>query len=317
MLLPQIYKYIEASGDSGEVEISAASMTVGSTLAMNYYVSGYDDGAEYYMVFTMNGVESEHVVGVIKNGYLVFSFTDIPPQHMGDSISASLFIDGNETPVDVVENYSVKRYAEKIIEKYSSDEKLMNLIADMLRYGAAAQLYRNYKTDELVTENLETNGFDISTVGSNAIPTESDDVRSMYPKSNVSELTDSVTAVGVRFDYDNKIYVKFKTDDIAKIKFTVTVNGTETNVSDRFTSVSDGVYIFYTDGISAIRFDQIFTFKMYVDGELHQTVTYSVNSYVYAKCGDTGTLDESTLPAMARLVRALYRYGLSAKAYKG
>jgi hypothetical protein len=50
---------------------------------------------------------------------------------------------------------------------------------------------------------------------------------------------------------------------------------------------------------------------MYVNGALHQTLTYSVNSYAYAK------YENSSVENLAELVRTLYRYGLSAKAYKG
>ncbi len=310
MLLPQIYKYVEASSDSEGVKIEAASMIPGSALAVSYYVSGYDQNTDYYMVFTMNGVKSERMEGVEKNGYLVFTFTGIAPQCMGDQICAALYSSDDETPIVTMENFSVKACAEKIIAAHKNNEKLMSLIADMLRYGAAAQLYRNYKTNDLVTDNLQTNGFDLSTRGSSATPTEDDDVRTLTPQTDISQLADSFTALGVRFDFQNKIYIKFKTDDLSKIK--LSVNGTIIeNLSDKIASAGNGVYVFYTDGIAATDFDEIFTFEMYVNGTLHQTITYSVNSYAYAKC----QANESTLTPLAQLVRALYRYGLSAKAY--
>jgi hypothetical protein len=260
------------------------------------------------MLFTMNGVVTEKIFGVENNGRLVFSFTDIPPQFMGDNISASLYSADDETPVATIPEHSVRAYAEKVMELYRDNTKLINLIEDMLRYGAAAQMYRNYKTSNLVTD-----GLDLDTERAKALPTEDDNDRTMDPMVDISTLTDSFTAIGVRFDFDNKIYFKIKTDDISKIK--ITVNGEEINVADQNAPLGGGVYIFYTSGINATMFDEIFTFRMYVDDVLHQTVTYSVNSYVYAKCGDLTAEDESTLAPIAQLVRALYRYGLSAKAY--
>ena len=88
----------------------------------------------------------------------------------------------------------------------------------------------------------------------------------------------SFTAAGVRFDFDNKIFVKFRTTDIKKIRIKI-------NEVD------------FSDNVS------------YVDGEIHQILTYSVNSYAYAKYEQNTPIAELTL--------ALYRYGLSAKAYLG
>ncbi len=309
MLLPTIYKYTEASEDTG-AEIVDSSMTLGSTLAMDYYVAGYDKSTDYYMVFTINGTHTERVVGVEKNGYLVFSFTNIPPQYMADSISAYLYAGDDDTPVSYMENNSVKAYAQRVIEAHGTNGKLMDLIADMLRYGAAAQLYTSYKTDALVTD-----GFDLDSKGSSALPTEDDNNRTLDPMTDTSALKDTFAAMGIRFDFDNKIYFKIRTDDITKIK--ITVNGVEIDLSDESASLGNGTYIFYTDSISATSFDEIFTFEMYVNGTLHQTATYSVNSYVYAKWGDLTVADEESLAPIAKLVRALYRYGSSAEAYIG
>ena len=68
-------------------------------------------------------------------------------------------------------------------------------------------------------------------------------------------------------------------------------------------------YILYTDPIYATEFDKVFTAELSVDGEVIQTLTYSVKSYVYAKQNSENT-------EMAALVRALYTYGRSAVAYK-
>ena len=308
MLLPTIYRYTEAAGTGAEIVDS--SMTPGSTLTMHYYVAGYDKSTDYYMVFTINGDESERITGVEKNGYLVFSFTGIPPQYMADSISAYLYTGNDETPISTMENNSVKAYAERAIAAHGSDTKLMNLIADMLRYGAAAQLYTNHNTDALVTD-----GFDLGSKGSSALPTEDDNDRTLDPMTDTSVLVNTFASMGVRFDFDNKIYFRIRTEDISKIK--ITVNGVEADLTGEDAYLGNGTYIFYTGGICATDFDEIFTFRMYVDGVLCQTATYSVNSYAYAKCGDLTVADETSLSPIAQLVRALYRYGLSAEAYIG
>ena len=295
----QIYKYVEASSSDEDVKISAASMTVGTTLAMNYYVSGFKS-TDYYMVFTMNGIESERITGIEKNGYLVFSFENIAPQFMTDNIAAVLY-DSEGNILAELSEYSIKAYLTKVIEYYSTNEEMMDLVADMLRYGAAAQQYKNYKADALVTDGLDIDGF-----GSGKTVTEADNLRNLTAEeeTGINSEIYTLTALGVRFDFDNKIYVKFKTDDLANV--TVKFNGTDVTANAQ--SAGDGIYVIYTDGISATQFDKLYTVQLYVGEVLHQTATYSVNSYVYAKHNSSNT-------NLAALVDALYNYGKSAKAY--
>ncbi len=297
-----------------ELKIDYASVTIGTNLQMNYYVSGFDSAKDYYMVFTMNGIASERIAGRVEGKYLVFTYSNIAPQCMGDNISASLYMGDDETVLLTMESYSVKAYAEQLIATKGDDEKLMDIVADMLRYGAAAQIYRKYKVTELVTDNLNTGSLDFDLMGSTATPTEDDNDRTISPELETMPETDTFVSAGVRFDYDNKVFVKLKTDDIAKIS--LTVDGVAVDMANVI-SLGGGNYVYYTDGVDATEFDKIFTVKMYVNGTLTQTLTYSVNSYAYAMCGDLTVGDEAELAPIARLVRALYRYGLSAKNYVG
>ena len=294
-----IYK-LESSSENDTAEIYGASMTVGSTLAINYHVTNYI-GSDYYMVFSMNGVNYTVDASTLKHGYLVFTFANIPPQMMGDTITAKLYKSGSDAVLDEVET-SVKEYAEKVIELYPDNEKLMNLIADMLKYGAAAQKYVEYKEDELVTDGINLTG-----KGSTADPTINDNHRSMTTEegTEIDKSVYSFTAAGVRFDFDNKIYVKVKATGDANIS--LKCNGKYVAKED----LGNGTYILYTDGIDAYSFDKVYTFELYVDNVLHQTLTYSVNSYAYAKFTD----EQAT--AVDELALALYRYGLSAKEYTG
>ena len=294
-----IYK-LEQEGED-PAELYAASMTIGSNLAMNFYVSGAI-GSDYRMTFTINGAVYEVTSSKQSNGYLVFTFANIPPQMMGDTITAKLYKSGSDTVLDEVET-SVKEYAEKVIALYPDNEKLMNLIADMLKYGAAAQKYVEYKEDELVTD-----GIDLTGKGSTADPTADDNHRSMITEdgTEIDKSVYSFTAAGVRFDFDNKIYVKFKATGDANIS--LKCNGKYAAKED----LGNGTYIFYTDGIEAYSFDEVYTFELYEGDKLVQTFTYSINSYIYAKMNDT---KNGQLTPMAELARALYRYGESAKKY--
>ena len=109
------------------------------------------------------------------------------------------------------------------------------------------------------------------------------------------------TAAGVWFDYNNKIYIKLTAQTEGTVA--LLINGEKAEL----TAEGDG-YVAYTDAISAIGFADIYTVELTVDGEVVQTLTYSVNSYAYSKWS---TENE----AMQSLARALYAYGVSAVNY--
>lgn len=81
------------------------------------------------------------------------------------------------------------------------------------------------------------------------------------------------------------------------------------NVSDLVADADTGYYTVYFRGILATEYDETVTAEFYYgDTQVGQGVTYSVNSYVYSKQGDSAT-------ALAELVKATYNYGASAEAY--
>ena len=270
----------------------SASLNIGKDLTMRYHVkiSTGESADDFAVRFTLNDL----VVTVTEytfddSGKPVFSFCGIAPQLMGDTVVAEL-LKGN----DVMDSneYSVKEYVADALVIYSNDNNLKQLLADLLNYGAAAQLYIGYKVDELVTD-----GFDLS-AASTAVPTAADF------KKTASTSTDpnvKFTASGVRFDYNNRIYVKFTAPSLDGIK--VTVNGQELEIE---ATNQANVYIAYSDAISALHFTELVTFTLSSGGAAVQTLTYTINDYAYAKMGDT---------PIGRLSLALYRYGKSAVVY--
>ncbi|MBR7116591.1 MAG: family 78 glycoside hydrolase catalytic domain [Clostridia bacterium] len=272
--------------------ISTASVTVGQNLAMNYIVAipeGYAIDS-LTMEFTMNGKTTVVRPTASGSDRCTFVFTGIAPQCMGDNITARLY-SGDEL-IDAYETYSVKAYADKLLTLYADNENITNLVTDMLNYGAEAQKYRGYKTDALVNRDLDG-------AATASAPTESDD------KSSATKTTNSLysaESVGVRFDYDNKIFFRFKAASLDG----VTVTDGE-GKSLKITSIGDGKYMVYSDAISALEFDKTVTFNLNVNGETAQTVTYSVNTYAFRKA--------NTDSDIADLALALYRYGVSAVRY--
>lgn len=263
---------------------TGASVTIGSDLSMNYFVTlpaGVTiDG--YSVKFTFNGVESAVDTYTEVNGEYVFTLAGIGPQNYQDKIVAELVY--NEVTVCTKDNYTV----EDSLNGYAATESTKELANATLAYCAAAKAY---VSDEITsTKQVE---------GTVAEPETGKSIT-----NNVK-----VTAVGVNFDYVNKIYVKLNADA------TVTFNFNEVDVAAEVENLGNGVYIAYSDALTALQFGDTVTIK--VDGTT-TTVTYSVNAYaytIYTKYATAENLTEKQLE-MYNLAVTLYNYGVAAEAYK-
>ena len=139
-------------------KISGKQVNLGGDISMKYYVTINDSSVtpdQLKLVVTFLGTQTEltSYSTDTETGEYIFTFDSIPPQCMGDDIDAELYIGENTEPTDSVLDYSV---ADNLVYTYNdtSDANLKQLVIDTLEYGAAAQIYRNYKTDALVTAAL-------------------------------------------------------------------------------------------------------------------------------------------------------------------
>ena len=280
-----------------QVKIGGASVTLGQDLTMNYSVSIADKELlasldRISMRFTMNGKTVTVALDPSKKtaeGDYVFSFEGIAPQCMADNISAELML--GESVIADVDEYSVKKNAETLLEIYPTNRELKQLVVDMLTYGATAQIYKDHNVNSLASKDLPG-----GCEPSEALPTES-------PMTMTQSASESVKfkSAHVWFDNVNKIGVVLSTDKNVRLK----VNGVEAKLSGT---------TYYTEAIYATGFDKVYTFELYEGNTLVQTLTYSVADYVYAMMNKTDA--EGELTEMAELARALYRYGVSAAAYR-
>jgi len=284
-----------------QVKITGASITIGKDLTMNYFVDLMDEtlvgeGQTLAMAFTMHQ-KTVTVLGVYdeKSGEYIFSFEGIAPQCMGDLIDAAVLVldeEGQTVATIASKNgYSIKANAEALLTKYSDDTALAQLVTDMLTYGAAAQTYRGYKTDELVNADMEG-------TPSAVLPTKTEKKLETHVQPDAVKFTSST----VWFDYINKIGVKLSavTENTRLL-----VNGEEVVIENN---------AYFTDAIYATKFDDVYVFELYEGEAKIQTLTYSISSYVYAMMGKVDA-ETGEPTAMASLAMALYRYGASASSY--
>lgn len=287
-----------------DARFTGATLTLGTDLALNYYVNANDIDANRMAVqFTVNEVTTLVKEYTIVNGQYVFQFDQIAPNAILDMIDASLVIladDGTtvERLVDEKKQYSVATYITDVA-KSTDNKKVLDLLRDLVFYCDKAEQYVD-------GTSYINQAFSESFTASDLLPTESDNAFSL---DNSLTSGSRLTAAGVFFSSDNKIYVKINAEET--VKLVIKKNGT----TIREVAFAQGTYTYYTDGILSTEFDNVYTFELY-SGESTtalQTLTYSVNTYAYRMQNHE---DESgEISRMAELARALYRYGKSAEAF--
>ncbi|MBQ8910840.1 MAG: endonuclease [Oscillospiraceae bacterium] len=199
---------------------------------------------------------------------------------MADEITIE-FTDGVET---VTKTYTVKQYADELL----ADEKMSQyhqLVKEMLNYGAAAQTYFEYNTENLVNA-------DITGVGTAEVPETADS------ELKVAGKAENVAFYGATLLFRNQIAVRYYftvSDNIAEHSFTV--NGIAYEPVEK-----DGYYYIEIGGILPQDLDDSIT--VLVDDTL--SVSYSPMNYI-VRMSQKGSGD------LKALLKAMYNYHVEAK----
>lgn len=283
---------------SQQMKIDSASLRLEENIDLLYTVTVPDGFDGVWFEFTFNGevTEISDYTALGDRQYL-FVFPDISPQCMADTVCARLRIQYGRYIWSLSKNYSIRQYCTGML----SSKALRPLLSDLLAYGAAAQNYMSYSTDNLVTKNLGTN-YKPSTfpglTGKTVSFTGEQDENTCWINASLVLKND----VAARFG--------FVTDDVDGLTVEVSINGrTRMYTPAEFGTENGGSYFITFDGIKATEFDDTVTATFYRNGvQIGAAVNYSVNTYICAKQNDA----DQNLQA---LVRALYNYGASAAAY--
>ncbi|MBO5898998.1 MAG: hypothetical protein J6R04_08310 [Clostridia bacterium] len=296
-------------------KIVSADVELGSDITVNYYAYMTEDqAATATMTFLQAGLLTT-VQGEATQtpGKYVFKLTNTTPQMMGDTIRATLAY-GDEV-VDVVDNYSIRQYCLNML-KYADETlasaapakatALKQLVADLLEYGAKAQLYQDYKQDVLVNRDLTVKA------SANRELTEADQKKLTGSISNGSAFTSATFTLGnVATEY-----VEFAAlaDDVAAGRVTVTVDGkpvaftATTEKPSKATQAGMTIYSIEVGAIYACDFEKPSVIALTVNGET-QTLEYSFVNYLYSMRNASNT-------ELVDLVHSIRNYGLSAIAYR-
>lgn len=258
-----------------KINLSGVATNMNAVPTVKFYINGKS--------CTVNGTKT-------GNNEYVFDLSDIAPHMLGDKIKSELWINGRV--FDKMFGYSVEKYCRERIADAGSTAQLKTLCADILQYGAMAQVYVGYKTDRLVNEGV---------TGQTAYVRPS--VSDYTIVQNNPSSTASFAAAGLHFDSTNRIYYKINvTGDVSKIE--MKINGAKSELK----LDGDGTYKGYSGELYATQLDDSITVELYENGNLIQTLTYGVYNYVVNMDSKGGNI--------SGLVKSLYNYSYSSNLYE-
>ena len=301
-----------APSTSEDLKFSGASLTLQDNLTVNYKVNKTEfDGNGYinpYVEFVMNDKSTVVTKYDVIDDKYVFDFSDIAPNLANDTIKATLYAEKDgETYFSETRNYSIAEYCYNMLGKYNTDEyaELRTLLVDLLNYGAASQNYTTYKTDSLVNSELTESQLLWGTADTPSLNT-------VLSKEYAVIDHPSVIWKGAGLNLQDSVNMRFKieTDNIEDLSVKVTTDDGQQWIiySDTF-EVTDGGYYIFFDGLNVGQMCETVYLTVYDNNEVvSNTIRYSIESYAYSK-------QNSTIEHLSDLVKAMMRYGDSAKIY--
>ena len=297
------------------------TLNLASDISINFAVSvtalaQYDS---YYLECALPKYEGNQLLGTeilklepVKNGaYYYFTLTGITAVQMGDMVEAVLHMskDGVEY-VSKTDSYSVSTYAYSMM-KQSKNEDMLTLCADLLRYGAEAQLFKGYRTDALVDEALtsEQRAYLSNTEALEFSATDKLKSDLSNPKIRfVGKSLDLGSKIGIKYIFEASAY----TGDVTKLSMKIRYEDCTGEILDVILTepevydASKGYYSFSFYGLLAAEMRTVLDVAVCAgETQLSQTLSYSAQTYASKHTGD----------ALAPLCKALFAYSDSASRY--
>lgn len=296
-----------------EIKISTVSLSLESSITMNFKVlkSDLEGFVDPYVIFACEDDKLTVTDYKEQGDYYVFQYTGISPQLMNDEVHAVLYAkysnDGNEYGSSE-KVMSVREYAYTLLERYGSSDyaQLRTLLVDLLNYGAAAQNYIGYKTDDLVNADLTNEQKSWGTTDDPVLTNIRD-----YNYKIIDNPSCEWIGSGLVLDNSVTIRAKFTADDIDNKTVAIKCGNAEfTYSSDDFVKAEDGNYYVYCDELFANEMSKEILLKVYDNGiQCSNTMRFSIESYAEL------VHDNYAGTALDDLTTAMMRYGKSAEAY--
>ena len=329
----ECHSYIDGICVCGEKEIKEPvedtslklnhSLNLAGDISVNFLISknlleGFDMDTVYVesAVDTYSGNEKTGTTVIrilpVENGdYYYFTLNELTAVHMMDRISSVLYGRKNgQIYYSPVDEYSIAMYAYSQLNKVGAPSALKSLCADLLRYGAMAQVFKGYRTDALADSAM--------TEEHRAYLSHIDTVEFGNTNTVLMDLAEpSVGWVGKVLNLDSKVELKFifapenYTGDLADLTLQVAysdVKGDPKTATVENWEVYDeerGYYSFTLDTLLAAELRTVVSAQIYAGNiPVSRTLQYTADTYGNNKTG-----------ALGDLCKALFAYSDSAKAY--
>lgn len=282
------YEVVEnADGTYGVVksvekfEFYTTTVTLANSLAINFYVKrDYIESEGCYAVVehdladgTTKSIEIPYEQwGTKSDGYYAITYSGLVAVQMADEIRVAIYnsngIQISEKKVDGIRAYAIRGF-----NKFT-DPALLTALADMLNYGAAAQIKFNYNVDDLATAGAENF---IAQYESQEITVE-----------NIQEKGENYLTTTLSLENNILLTGYFRMNDITGKSATIEYvdiydrSHSTTVTSDKFVKNSETIYGICVGDLAIADAGCAITITVYnQDGTVYGSLVDSMNSYLY------------------------------------
>ena len=302
---------------------TGASLALHSDISLYFKVkaSVLTDDYTFVKVVFVDEAGEEYVITELPeavNGVYTFAYDNVLPKTMGDIVSATLYTKYGDTDLvgETIE-YSAAQYCYDLLNEIDNETDeasvaLKTLLVDLLNYGAADQIYANYKTDALVNKYLDRKQSHYATKDDPAVDNH------LKLENNSADNDVVWKSAGLNFDHSIVLRIAFSAKETVDldgiyVRMTLKSNENATWTSSEFKAVynkKDNRYYVYFDGLNPAQIREEVCFVAYdaegnaISGEL----TYSVVSYVARNL-------DSVNEKLADLLIKMVKYGDSVANY--
>lgn len=312
---------------TGTLRANTATVTLGAAVVLNIGIDKTRQSSFKEVYFEVEFANQTYKVSDINpdkttSSRTFFDFDRISPDKFGDDVVL--------TAVGVTEDgivckghsitYSIKQYCMNTLK--GSNAKLNKLLVEILYYGEAYQLYRNYNTKNLVTADLTAAQKALHTTD---VPEYTKLTAPAFEINPNGEAANEVAFKSATLLLEGKVIPKVTFEipakaNLADYTFTWIVNGKETNFTytehpEWFTKVSSSStavrYQIECQVLKANQFSIPFYLIVSKDGkQVSNKLRYSVESYAFSSA-------YSSNAKLKNLVDQILRYGRADVAFVG
>ena len=276
---------------ASDISINFAVTTAALSGYSNYYL---ECKVPTYSGNTKTGTETVTIQPVLNGNYYYFTMDGITAIQMNDVIDSVLYAtkDGKQY-ASQVDSYSIATYAYNQLNKTEGvAAELQTLCAELLRYGAKAQILKAYRTDALADASM--------TAAHKALLTDLDSVVFGNNNKTLTDVTNpTVTWAGKSLILDSKVTLRMVANlsnysgNVSDVSVRVTYTNLEgETVTETITEATpygagENYYAFDFSGLRAAEIRTVVSAAVYAGGkQVSPTLQYSMDTYGNNRTGD-------------------------------